>query len=135
MGKCYTRFLSGVTCAQFAGFAWGQANPIHAQLNAVIWLHVPSEHSLSYVGEKTGATSLVQNISGPIATLVQNQMTHSIETHARFYRVITGATDDAVAFCSMKKLRQQQKPGLLVTVKKPSPSSTEGETASCGAPR
>ena len=84
---------------------------------------------------KTGATSLARNVSGPTATLVQNQMAHSTETHARFYRAITGAKDAAAAFCSMEKLRQQEKPGLLMIVKKPSSSATEGETASCGAQR
>ena len=84
---------------------------------------------------KSGATSLARNVSGPTATLVQNQMAHSTETHARFYRAITGAKDAAAAFCSMEKLRQQEKPGLLMIVKKPSSSATEGETASCGAQR
>ena len=68
---------------------------------------------------KTGATSLARNVSGPTATLVQNQMAHSPKTHARFYRAITGAKDAAAAFCSMEKLRQQEKPDLLMIVKKP----------------
>lgn len=84
---------------------------------------------------KTGATSLARNVSGPTATLVQNQMAHSTETHARFYRAITGAKDAAVAFHSMEKLRVQEKPGVVVRTKKSSSSSTGGETTSSASPR
>ena len=42
--------------------------------------------------------------------------------------MITGAKDAAVAFHSMERLRQQEKPGVVARAKKPFPSSTEGET-------
>ena len=84
---------------------------------------------------KTGATNLARNVSGPTATWVQNQMPHSTKTLARFYRAITGAKDTAVAFHSMDKLQQQEKPGVVVRAKKPSPSSTKGEIATCGSSR
>ena len=77
---------------------------------------------------KTGATNLARSVSGPIATWVQNQMAHLTKTLARFYRAITGAKDAAVAFHSMERLRQQEKPGVVARAKKPFPSSTEGET-------
>lgn len=82
-------------------------------------LNVPTATKM----RKIGATSVALNVTGPKSTLVTRQLSHSIETDARFYQALESDQHAVAAFTTMETLRRGQ-------AVQPEPQTDEGSPCS-----
>jgi hypothetical protein len=87
------------------------ANSLIQQVGHKYHLNVPTTTTV----RKIGATEAAQKVSGPTATLIGNQLCHSVDMDHRFYQAIREDEEAVTAFQAIESLRSAEPSSSHVT--------------------